>query len=173
MTTTPSARFYQVGTNSTAKLIAPITNDGIVIFRSAGLNTNQNPGSGMKVNNTSLNLLNNDGAYLLHIGFRLVPNTIVFNSRKPDGTWLQEKSVSAAVDHFTGPNGNTSVTVFDHGDKYQVLLNGKTVIHYAKQISGPASTLLYKVDEGESPLFSSMVAANTYTNLAALVPDLA
>ncbi|KAJ3498106.1 hypothetical protein NLJ89_g10262 [Agrocybe chaxingu] len=157
MSAAPSAHFYQIGINSTAKLVVPVTNDGIVIFRSSELNVNQNvPGGGLKVNNTSLNLLANDGSYLLHIGFRLVANTIVFNSRKPDGTWLQEKFVSSAVDHFTGPTGIPP-----------------TVIHYTKQIAGAASTLLYKVDEGEASLFSSTVAAETYTNLAALIPNLA
>ncbi|CAA7264390.1 unnamed protein product [Cyclocybe aegerita] len=166
MSTTSVVHIYSISAGSSVDLAASATTGDIVTFISSALNLNVSAGS---PNNSSLNLLAENGAYLLHIAFRLGENVIVFNSRQPDAPWLVEQRVSNVANQFTGLDGKAMVTVFDHGDKYQVVINETTVIQYVKQITSPTKTLSYQGGEGTS-IFSPEIEAVTYTSLAANLP---
>nr|2ZGS_A Chain A, Anti-tumor lectin [Cyclocybe aegerita]2ZGS_B Chain B, Anti-tumor lectin [Cyclocybe aegerita] len=153
---------YNISAGTSVDLAAPVTTGDIVTFFSSALNLNAGAGN---PNNTTANLFAENGAYLLHIAFRLQENVIIFNSRQPDGPWLVEQRVSDVANQFAGIDGKAMVTVFDHGDKYQVVINEKTVIQYTKQISGLTSSLSYNATE-ETSIFSTVVEAVTYTGLA-------
>ncbi|CAA7264389.1 unnamed protein product [Cyclocybe aegerita] len=163
MSTSSVVHLYDISVGSSVALVDPVTTGDIVTFRSTDVNLNVNPGTGNSVNNSVLNLLAENGAFLLTIGFRIGQN--------PDGPWLVEQRVSNVADQFTGRTGKASVTVFDHGDKYQVVINEKTVIQYTKQISGPTKSLSYEAP-GNASIFSPEVEAKTYTSLAAPQPNL-
>nr|3WG1_A Chain A, Galactoside-binding lectin [Cyclocybe aegerita]3WG1_B Chain B, Galactoside-binding lectin [Cyclocybe aegerita]3WG3_A Chain A, Galactoside-binding lectin [Agrocybe cylindracea]3WG3_B Chain B, Galactoside-binding lectin [Agrocybe cylindracea] len=166
--TTSAVNIYNISAGASVDLAAPVTTGDIVTFFSSALNLSAGAGS---PNNTALNLLSENGAYLLHIAFRLQENVIVFNSRQPNAPWLVEQRVSNVANQFIGSGGKAMVTVFDHGDKYQVVINEKTVIQYTKQISGTTSSLSYNSTEGTS-IFSTVVEAVTYTGLAKLAAAL-
>lgn len=134
--------------------------DGIVIFRSPELHHTPH------VNNTSLNFLDDNGDIIFHIGFRRHENAIVFNCRRGD-QWLREERTRFA-NKLDGQNH--TVAVFDHGNSYQVLINGSTAYYFKKQLSGKATSLQYLLDAGQVPMFSDPILVETYTNWAALVP---
>ena len=161
---TPSVRFYQFPFGDRLQpvdLVDPITTDGIVIFRSSKLNLIPS------ANNTSINLFGADGSIILCVAMRRVEDVIVLNSRTASGTWLVEQRI-----RFSGSfdGQNHTITVYDHGDRYQVLTNGTTRIYYDKQLKGDVTAIDYSVYAGETSIFSDNLAVETYNNFAALVP---
>ena len=166
---TPSVHFYQLPYNNEGfkpvKLVDPIITDGIVIFRSSELNLN--PCTDNDNNNTSISLFAADGSIIFHFGIRRAQDVIVLNSRTASGSWLTEQVIKFSGS-FDGQNH--TITVYDHGDRYQVLTNGKTRIYYNKQIKGDVTGVDYFVDAGQTSIFSNNIAVETYGNFAALVP---
>ena len=161
---TPSVRFYQFPFGDSLKpvdLVDPITTDGIVIFRSSELNLIPS------ADHTNINLFGADGSIILCIGTRRVKDVIVLNSRTASGTWLTEQLIQFSGS-FDGQNH--TITVYDHGDRYQVLTNGTTRIYYDKQLKGDVTAIDYSVFPGETSIFSHNLAVETYNNFAALVP---
>jgi hypothetical protein len=151
-----------VSVNKTVHLGHSIKADGIIIFRSSQLNMSST------VNNTSLNLLSNNGDIVLHIGFRRVENVIVFNAFR-SGNWLNEERITFG-ERLRG--NNHTVAIYDHCDNYQILFNGKTGQYFKKQLLTEGTSLQYLVNAGQDPLFSDPVVAETYVNWAALVAGL-
>jgi Galactoside-binding lectin len=155
------ASIHLIPVNSAVPLSHPISADGIVIFRSPQLDLLASP------SRTALNLLAQNGDIVLHIGFRHDQNLIVFNAFH--NNWLSQESIPFG----TRLNGqNHTITVIDHGDRYQIAFNGITGYYFKKQINAPATSLQYVVDAGHKSLFSIPVVGEAYTNLAALLPGL-
>ncbi|KDR68111.1 hypothetical protein GALMADRAFT_105184 [Galerina marginata CBS 339.88] len=157
----PSVGFYQIPLSRTINLDEPVKTDGIVMFRSSILNLDPTTAS------TWIDLLGSGGDIILHISFRLLENVIVFNSRPAHGEWLNESRVNL-TGSFIGQN--YTVTVFDHGDRYQVLTNGRTKSYYYKQLKGDVTAVSYNTNVGQTSIFSDTIAAQTYNSFAALVP---
>ena len=154
------ANLHFVPLGKTVHLGHSIKPDGIIIFRSSQLNMCST------ADHTHLNLLSNNSDIVLHISLRPVQNEIAFNARSSDN-WLTEEKI-AFGDRLRGHNH--TVAIYDHGDNYQILFNGKTGHYFKKQLLAEASSLQYVA--GRDPLFSDPIAAETYTNLATLVAGL-
>jgi hypothetical protein len=153
---------YLIPVNNTVGLSQRVRADGIVIFRSSQLNV-ASPAC-----RTSLNLLSENNDIVLHIGFRRDENAIVFNACSSAG-WLSEERTSFG-DKFEG--NNYTVTVYDHGDRYQIAFNGKTGHYFTKRIRADVASLQYFVDMGHQALLSDPVVAENYVDLSALVKGL-
>ncbi|KAF8127082.1 concanavalin A-like lectin/glucanase domain-containing protein [Mycena galopus ATCC 62051] len=153
--------FYLIPVNNNV-VCQRVSGDGIILFRSSELNL------ASPANHTSLNLLAENNDIVLHIDFRCDEDAIVFNARNSEG-WLREERISFG-DKLKG--NNHTVTVYDHGDRYQIAFNGRTGHYFRKQIRGDVVSLQYLVDTGHQALFSVPVVAETYVDLSALVKGL-
>ncbi|KAJ7690387.1 hypothetical protein B0H17DRAFT_936144, partial [Mycena rosella] len=117
---------------------------------------------------TSLNLVAENNDIVLHISFRRDENAIVVNARSSAG-WLSEERTSFG-NKLEG--NNYTVTVYDHGDRYQIAFNGRTGHYFTKQIQADVAALQYFVDLGHQTLLSDPVVAEHYVDLSALVKGL-
>jgi len=148
--------------NKTVKLSHSIKTNGIIMFRSSQLNRSK----GNHKAHAGLDLVAGNKDVLLHIGFRRDQNVIIFNARTSYGQWLREERISFR-NRLRGKNH--TVTVCDHGNNFQILFNGKPGHTFTKQLRGQVSSLRYTVGNGEVPLFSDPVVAETSDNFTALV----
>jgi hypothetical protein len=148
--------------NKTVKLSHSIKTDGIIIFRSSQLNRSRSDHKA----HAGLDLVADNKDVLLHIGFRPDEDVIIFNARTSSGQWLREARIPFQ-NRLRGKNH--TVTVYDHGDNFQILFNGKTGYTFRKQLPGHVSSLRCDVGKNQVPLFSDPVVAETYHNFAALL----
>ncbi|ETW86561.1 putative galectin [Heterobasidion irregulare TC 32-1] len=104
---------------------------------------------------------------VLHIGFRRGQNKIVFNSKTAKGAWGAEES--CALDGaFKGED--VTITVYDHGDHFQILCDYRTVHYYKKQCNENIKVISYDANDGNDPVFSGTLALDTYASFAKFVP---
>ena len=127
----------------------------VVVFQSAFWDPD---GAGAN-DKTSVNLLDR-GDLLLHISIRNGQNAIVFNSRKAGGKWGAEER-ERLKGSFVSPN--TSITIYDHGDRYEILFSGRTIHFYKKRIDRNATSVSYWINQPTSP-FSNPLVVSTYTS---------
>jgi len=153
--------FYLLSLTQTCELKDDFTADGIIVFQSDKLDLNS-PGN----DNTAISLLNS-GDCLLVIAIRRYENAIVFNSKTAEGDWGPEER-ETLDDKFPGPN--TTITVYDHGDRYQILFDYHTVHYYTKRITKNANSISYTVNPDQTPSFSDPLAVTTYTSMEQFVP---
>jgi hypothetical protein len=118
------------------------------------------------IDNTAFNLLDKAGDILLHISFRRPENAIVFNTCPKNGGWGKEERVTLSGT-FIG--ADTTVTVYDHGNRYQILIDYHTVHYYEKRINQPTSCVSYTINENQTPPFSNPIAVSTYSSLAKIM----
>ena len=137
---------------------------GIIIFKSSSWNA-WPPGA----DNTALNILNDQGDYLLHISLRPRSNTLVLNSRSASGGWGSEERESLR-DFFKAPT--FEIMVYDHGDRYQLLFSNETVHYYKKRLGGTNSKIAYGTNNDTSPL-SQTLNVSTYDTFAEFVSSIA
>ncbi|KAF8538668.1 galectin [Trichophaea hybrida] len=153
--------FYLLPLTQTVELRDDFTTDGIIVFQSDKLDLTP---SG--IDNTSISLLN-AGDCLLVIAVRRNDNTIVFNSKTAEGGWGPEET-ETLEDKFPGPN--TTITVYDHGDRYQILCDYHTVHYYTKRIEKNANSISYTINPDLTSPFSNPLAVTTYTSMEQFVP---
>ena len=106
--------------------------------------------------NTSLNLLNSAGDYLLHISLRQGDNVIVLNSRYANGSWGSEERIQLR-DTFVA--SSFSVSVRHHKDGYELLFSYQPATYYKKRIAGVISSVSYLVDGSYSPLSDALIVS--------------
>ena len=131
----------------------------VVIFQSAFWN----PDAAGSDDNTSVNLLD-QGDFLLQIAIRNGENAIVFNTRTANGKWGTEER-EPLQGSFVRPN--TSITVYDHGNRFEILFSGQTVHYYDKRINRNATSVFYKINQQSSP-FSDPLVVSTFTSMSEL-----
>ncbi|KAF8460917.1 galectin [Kalaharituber pfeilii] len=153
--------FYLLKLGGALTLSNAVQADGIVIFQSAFVDVRSCPVG----DNTSFNLLNRSGDCLLHITFRRPKNVIVFNARRHDGGWGSQESIPLAGAFKT--DGLATVTVYDHGDRYQILIDGRTVHYFQKRFHDAATQVSYGTDASPPP-FSDPVAVTQFQNIGEL-----
>ncbi|KAF8465081.1 concanavalin A-like lectin/glucanase domain-containing protein [Kalaharituber pfeilii] len=104
--------------------------DGIIIFQSPSVDfRTTNAGTAGTMDCSNLNLLNHSDDIILHMSFSRQENTIVFNTRR-NGKWeSEEREVLTGV----ASGGVTNVMVYDHGDRFQILIDGRTVHYFTKR----------------------------------------
>lgn len=139
-----------VSLNERTPLSSPLTNDSLVILHSQQLNLTPEPQA--YIDNTNVNFYNEDGDNILHISFRRVEEEIVFNTAPEGSNWDQEERVALPGVLL---RNDTYVVVYDHGDRYQILIDGRTVHHFTKRYGGDGVEVGYDVNEyTQNPIFS-------------------
>ncbi|KAF8630106.1 hypothetical protein AX17_005502 [Amanita inopinata Kibby_2008] len=118
-------------------------------------------------NTIRLYLLNDNDDQILHMSIRPSQNVIVFNSRTASGNFGPEERVAISADFGSH---TPTVTFYDHGDRYQVMIDYKTVIYYNKRqgLDGPVTRVGYAAD-GDSFL-SDALGVTLYPSFADLYP---
>ena len=132
-----------------------IERGSVVVFQS----TFWDPDGAGTSDKTSVNLVDR-GDLLLHISIRNGQDAICFNSRKVGGRWGAEER-ERLRGSFVRPN--ISITVYDHGDRYEILFSGKTVHFYRKRINRNPTSVAYWIDQRTSP-FSNPLVVSMYTS---------
>lgn len=153
--------FYLAFLNQPIALKTDFKADGIVVFQSSTLDLKAN--NTTTIDNVAVNLLSGDNDFLIHVSFRRAENAIVFNSMAAGGGWGAEERVPLAG-KFVGPNN--TVTICDHGDRFQILIDGHTVKYYNKRIAKNAKNISYTMNPNQTSAFSNPVAVRTYDSLA-------
>ncbi|KAF8465530.1 galectin [Kalaharituber pfeilii] len=154
---------YLIGLDETIKLSSPFKADGIITFQSPYVNLKPSPTGTDLLDNTNLNLLSSKDDILLQFSVRRTENAIVFNSRRHGAGWGQEESIQLAG-AFTS-SGKTTITAYDHGDRYQILIDGRTVKTFNKRIHEPATQAAYLRNANQVSPFSDPGVLTQYENL--------
>ncbi|KAF8462358.1 concanavalin A-like lectin/glucanase domain-containing protein [Kalaharituber pfeilii] len=138
--------------------------DGIIIFQSPSVDLRTtDAGTAGTMDCSNLNLLNHSDDILLHMSFRRQENTIVFNTRR-NGKWeSEEREVLTGV----ASGGVTNVMVYDHGDRYQILIDGRTVHYFTKRYHEPATQVRY-CKNPQGLLLSDPIVVKQFQNLGQL-----
>ena len=141
-----------VGLNKTVALPTSLANNQAII-QSITLDLTKPAAE----DNTSINLLNNLGDYLLHLSFRRFADKIVLNSRTANGEWGPEVTL-AGLERAFGPNlTQATITVKDIGNAYQVFVSGNYLATYTKRIGGDAEKVFYTINLGQDSVFSNPI----------------
>ncbi|KAI0882908.1 uncharacterized protein GGS22DRAFT_195632 [Annulohypoxylon maeteangense] len=106
--------------------------------------------------NTSLNLLNSAGDYLLRISLRQGENAIVLNSGYADGPWGPEERIESR-DTFVA--SNFGVSILHHKEEYELLFSYHPTVYYKKRIPGVISSVSYTSNDGYSPLAGALIVS--------------
>lgn len=161
---TPKMGLHFINIGKTIKLKSEFKEGGIVVFRSTSLNLNPTPTPSGN-DNTNINIMRGDN-FLLHISIRRRENAFVFACKPAGGNWSHDERRPLGE---AFKRKQTSITVCDHGDSFQVLIDYHTIIYYKKRIAGNADSFSYLVDAISSPL-SNPLAVDIYSSLAGMIP---
>ena len=141
--------------------------ENIIVFQSAKLDLTSNPAP--DIDNTAVNIVGTADDVLLQVSIRRKENAIVLNSRPANGPWGKEERVPLKG-LFVGLN--TTITVYDHGDRYQVLIDYKTIHYFVKRFDKEnGAAVLYSINPDQSTVFSGTLAATTYDSFANIIPN--
>ncbi|KAI9740318.1 MAG: hypothetical protein M1834_004897 [Cirrosporium novae-zelandiae] len=152
---------YFLPIGETVALQKSVEPGGIIIFQS-GIWDADLP---RKKDNTRLNLFNGDDC-LLCISIRRKENAIIFNSHVANGTWGCEERVPLQG-AFVTPNIN--IMVYDHGDRYQILVSYQTVHYYLKRINVNTTNVSYAANPNKLSPLSDMLVVSTYDSMEEMV----
>ncbi|TFK27607.1 hypothetical protein FA15DRAFT_701808 [Coprinopsis marcescibilis] len=115
---------------------------------------------------SSINLLSKGMNCLLRITFRQGSNDIAFNSCPKAGSWGNEEHVS-----FDGRFGvKPRITVYDHGDRFQIIFDNTTAIYYNKRIREDTKTVSYSIESDKTVVFGEQLGINTYSGFGEISP---
>jgi hypothetical protein len=159
--------FYLLPIGEKVELKQEFKAENIIVFQSAKLDLT--PSSGTGIDNTYVNIISADNNILLHISIRRAQNAIVLNSRTADGPWGTEERVTLEGRFVNGLN--TTITVYDHGDRFQVLIDYNTIHYYEKRIHENGTAVSYNTNEGHTSPFSDVLAVTTYDSFASIIPN--
>jgi Galactoside-binding lectin len=151
---------YHLTPGAPSKLATPFAPESIAILRSAKL------GFAATQNATVVNVETDAGDILLHISLRPKENVVVFNTRVAGGNWAAEERIPLA-DRFK--NANPSITIYNHGDRFQVLFDYVTVKYFNKRIDKVGTVIAYNADEASGLAFSKVVTLDVHASFAELV----
>ncbi|KAF8457118.1 concanavalin A-like lectin/glucanase domain-containing protein [Kalaharituber pfeilii] len=159
-------RFYLVKLNTILILSSPFQAEGILMFQSGsyGLSSNYAP-TASTVDNSQLNFVTSSGDYGLHISFRRHENIVVFNTRR-SGKWDDEERIQlqgAFIRH------GATVTVYDQGDRYQIMFDGRTVHMFNKRVHEPVVQVSYMENPEKPRPLSATLAVTQFQTLGQLV----
>lgn len=136
---------YYLSEGTTIKLTKVVKPGGMVSFQSSLWDWRTSRMS----ENTSLNLFNDAGDYLLHISLRQGEHQIVLNSRHANGQWGSEERIHLRDTYVAS---NFSISIRDHGDGYELQFSHQPATYYKKRIPGDISSVSYIADSRYSPL---------------------
>lgn len=159
--------FYLLPITQTVTLKSQFKAENIIVFQSAKLDLT--PSTGPGIDNTAVNILDAAGDILLHVSIRRAENAIVFNSLPVNGAWGTEERVT--LRGLFGNGLNTTITIYDHGDRFQILIDYKTVHYYAKRIQANGTAISYAINPGQISPFSNTLSVTTYDSFANIIPN--
>ena len=159
--------FYLLPITKTIALKSEFKAENIVVFQSAKLDLSPNTGTGF--DNTYVEINSADGDILLTVAIRRAQNTIILNTRPADGSWGTEEKVTLEGRFVDGLN--TTITVYDHGDRFQVLIDYNTILYYVKRIQKNGTAVSYGISPDSSSPFSDTLAVTTYDSFASIIPN--
>ena len=160
--------FYLLPITQTVTLKTPFKAENIIVFQSAKLDLTPSPGPG--IDNTAVNILDALGDVLLHVSIRRKEDAIVLNSKPANGPWGTEERVPLKG-LFVSDAPNTTITVYDHGDRFQVLIDYKTIYYFVKRIKENGNAVLYYINPDQVSPFSDTLAVTTYDSFANIIPN--
>lgn len=146
-----------------------ITGDGIIAFWPVCYD--QTPDSTGGIDNTSLNLWDNQGDLLLHISFRRAEDAIVFNTDIVGSGWGREERVTL-FGKIATPAYKTAIIVFDFVDRYHILIDYRTVHSYKKRLFANVRSVSYRVNVGQRPIFGDRMQMVTYSSMELIMDQL-
>ncbi|EDR05834.1 galectin [Laccaria bicolor S238N-H82] len=154
---------YHLPVHQTVALKKEFKVENIIVFRSTKLDLT--PSFGPGIDNTSVNIMSAADDYLLHINisFRRAQKAIVFNSKRANRSWGPEERVTLEGLFLNGLH--TTITVYDHGDRFQVLIDYKTIHYYVKRFHKNGAAVLYKYNTNFS-VFSETLDVTMYDSFA-------
>lgn len=149
----------------TIKLASEFKQGGIVVFQSTTLNLAP---PAKESDNTGINIQRGENI-LLHISIRRRERLLLFSSKPAGGDWsaMEGGPLKGA---FYG--SQPSITVYDHGDRFQILTDYDTNYYFIKKITGIAdsfSYLAYNSPTIPSPL-SDPLFVTIYGSFEGMVP---
>ena len=134
------------------------TSDGILILRSPTFDF-------ICGGDATLDLHDDDGNVVLRIAFRRETNKILFNTG-----WEEEERVDFDRKSI---GADATVTICDHRDRFQILINYRTVHYFKKRLQdGNVSSISYLIDVPNVSPFREYLTLtlDTYSCLANLLP---
>ena len=159
--------FYLLPITESVTLKSEFKAENIIVFQSATLDLGPNTGTGG--DNTHVDINSTDGDVLLTVAIRRAENAIVLNSKPADGSWGKEERVKLEGLFVNGLN--TTITVYDHGDRFQVLIDYNTIHYFVKRIQKNGTAVSYLINANSSSPFSDTLAVTTYDSLANIIPN--
>ena len=154
---------YLLPAGATVDLRDDFTSDGIIIFRSPTLDL-------ISGGDTSIDLHNSDGDIVLRIAFHRGTNKILFTTHRAEtSSWGERGEHVGFEGKFFGRD--TTVTICDHRDRFQILINYRTIHYFKKRFQDNVSAIAYHIDDpNHQSLFSDILTVDTYSCLANLLP---
>jgi len=138
----------------------PLVDDDVVHFYASTVSLTPNPNG----DNTSLNLLNGDQNYLLHISIRRDTRTIILNSRYATSGWGRNEYIDWDGTFTDGQPATVSIR--NNADTFTVFINGENRHLYKKRINLPTQAVAYlKSASMTTAIFGSAVAVQTVGNM--------
>ena len=159
--------FYLLPITQRVTLNSEFKAENIIVFQSAKLDLSPSTGTGL--DSTYTQIISTDGDVLLSVGIRRAENAIVLNSKPADGSWDTEERVTLEGRFVNGLN--TSITVYDHGDRFQVLIDYNTIHYFVKRIEKNGTAVTYGIHPNSSSVFSDTLAVTTYDSFASIIPN--
>jgi Galactoside-binding lectin len=149
---------YHLHSNGNVQLGSTFKPGSIAIIRSSKLAFSPTQ------DKVGFSFTNEKGDIVLRIGIRPREDAVVFNTKPADSDWGSEERVA-----FSGKfkNANPSITVYDHGDRFQVLFDGSTVIYFNKRLEGDVTAIAYDV-YGQEHALSDPLTVDVFGSLSSL-----
>ena len=160
--------FYLLPITESVTLNSEFKAENIIVFQSAKLDLGPNTGTGF--DNTHVDINSADGDVLLTVAIRRAANAIILNSKPVDGSWGTEEKVTLEG-RFVSDGLNTTITVYDHGDRFQVLIDYNTIHYFVKRIEKNGTAVSYGIHPNSSSPFSDTLAVTTYDSFASIIPN--
>jgi Galactoside-binding lectin len=150
---------YHLTNGVMVPLQAPFKAESIAIIRSSKLGFSSNQGL------TGLSLIGANNNVHLRVGFRPREDVVVLNHAK-DGFWGTVEEKLPLTGKFK--NANPTITICDHGDRFQVLLDNVSVTYFKKRIEGDVIAISYDYAEQEHG-FSDILTLDVLSSFSELI----
>ena len=157
-------KFYLLPVHEIIRLEAPFKTDGVLILQSASLNMDSWV---FRNNGVWINILGASNNEILHMSIRWGHGTIAFNHHiASNDQWGSEHRVPLKG-LFKEPN--PTIIFYDHGDRYQVMVDYVTVAYFEKRIKEDGVAVVYGQERNQVFAFSNTLAMTAYTSFADVI----
>lgn len=129
---------FTVPIDSQHLLTAPLRDGAVVTFHAKTTLLQPDPGS---FDNSSLNLISDNGDILFVIAFRRSRQIVILNSRLANGGWGTEEQFSFGESFTEGETCDISVTL--RGSEYLIIVEGSLRYTYTKRFDAPITGVSY------------------------------